>query len=213
LTRAGDHYLVIRRWGRSHRACCECGWTGHAWNDLRPAEADAWHHTYGDERIVDVAAISDPTVTATATGDVQVLGAVDTAPAGALRGPAVKVTSPAVPDADLTVADATPSGTVAGGPGSGGAHPSPSVETLVVKARALADSSAPHGRGTTDQLLQLAMNDRHLLQEASSQISELLRLHSRDSANTADSEWLQLLTARRLVQAALEKESVRSGLL
>jgi hypothetical protein len=155
---------------------------------------------YGDERIVDVSAISDPTVHASSTGDVQVIGATDTSPA-----PAVKATgAPATP--------ATGPVTIVEPARAGAPPPSASVQSLVGKARALADSSAPHGRGTTDELLRLAMNDRHVLEEASSQVSELLRRHSRDSANTADSEWLQLLTARRLLQAALEKESVHSGL-
>ncbi|HEX5265216.1 MAG TPA: hypothetical protein VFW24_00430 [Acidimicrobiales bacterium] len=48
------HSVVVERRGTAHRACCTCGWSGHSWNELRPAEADAWHHVHGDERIVDV---------------------------------------------------------------------------------------------------------------------------------------------------------------
>jgi hypothetical protein len=36
--------------------------------------------------------------------------------------------------------------------------------------------------------------------------------HSRRSASTADSEWLQLITAKRLLQEALEQEDTRSYL-
>ena len=52
-TSTGEHIVVIERRGTAHTARCGCGWAGHPWNELRPAEADAWHHTYGDSRVVE----------------------------------------------------------------------------------------------------------------------------------------------------------------
>src|SRR5579875_3905984 len=53
VARSQGHDVTIERRGRSHRAICVCGWESHAWTELRPAEADAWHHAFGDA-IVDV---------------------------------------------------------------------------------------------------------------------------------------------------------------
>jgi hypothetical protein len=88
----------------------------------------------------------------------------------------------------------------------------PSVERLVNRARALADSPSPYRQQAVSDLWHLAAEDRALVQAAISEIGELLRRHSRRSAGTADSEWLQLITARRLLQEALEQEDTRSFL-
>lgn len=178
MSRGGDHRLTIERRGRSHRACCVCGWAGHAWNELRPAEADAWHHLFGDESVVDISAGGD-----------RVDRGVD-------RPTSVPLDPP---------------------PGPAGASPEPgrrlpSVERLVNRARALADSPSPYRQQAVSDLWHLAAEDRALVQAAISEIGELLRRHSRRSAGTADSEWLQLITARRLLQEALEQEDTRSFL-
>ncbi|HEX4862952.1 MAG TPA: hypothetical protein VFV02_02705 [Acidimicrobiales bacterium] len=80
------------------------------------------------------------------------------------------------------------------------------VVGLVGKARSFADSPSPYSRPAIGELWKLAGEDRALLQAAVSEIDELLRRHSRVSAHTADSEWLQLITAKRLLQHALEQE-------
>lgn len=166
MTRGGDHRVTILRRGRSHTARCSCGWNSHAWNELRPAEADAWHHIYGDSVIVDVAAIPDE------------------------RGPdgpvGHEVEAPVVP--------------VAGDPRSG------AVERLVQKARTLADRPSPYAREAVAELWRVAAQDRLLVQAAISEIGELLSVHSRRSAGAADSEWLQLITAKRLLGEALAHE-------
>lgn len=168
-----DHQVVIQRRGRSHRAWCRCGWKGHAWNELRPAEADAWHHVFGDGSIVDVTSVRDP-------GD--------------------PFSEPTTHPSD---------GVLSGSPrdrAMDGARRSRVVAALVGKSRSFADSPSPYRSQATGDLWKLAGEDRSLLQAAVSQIDELLRRHSRVSAHTADSEWLQLITAKRLLQHALEQE-------
>jgi hypothetical protein len=170
--------LIIERRGRSHRACCVCGWAGHAWNELRPAEADAWHHLFGDDSVVDI------------------LTGAERADRGLERPVSVPL------DADSGPANSVPE--------SG--RRLPSVERLVNRARTLADSPSPYRQQAVSDLWHLAAEDRALVQAAISEIGELLRRHSRRSAGTADSEWLQLITARRLLQEALEQEDTRSFL-
>lgn len=167
---AGDHQVAIQRRGRSHRAWCRCGWKGHAWNELRPAEADAWHHVFGDGSIVDVTSVRDP-------------GNPFSEPVAAPEGP----DSPR----DKALEQARRSRLVGG---------------LVGKARSFADSPSPYKRQAIGDLWKLAGEDRSLLRSAVSEIDELLRRHSRVSAHTADSEWLQLITSKRLLQHALEQE-------
>jgi hypothetical protein len=143
---------------------------------LRPAEADAWHHLFGDDSLVDISA------------------GADRADRGLERPASVSL-------------DATP------GPANAPAESVrrlPSVERLVNRARALADSPSPYRQQAVSDLWHLAAEDRALVQAAISEIGELLRRHSRRSAGTADSEWLQLITARRLLQEALEQEDTRS---
>ena len=168
MSRADEHRVVIERRGRSHRACCDCGWTGHAWNELRPAEADAWHHVFGDACVVDVNAVG-----------------------ASVHG--------AIPN-----------------PGSGrpvpGSNPrSPSVESVVNRARALADSPAPYSHQAVHDLWRFASEDQTLLQAAISEIADLLWRHSQRSAGTADSEWLQLITAKRVLQETIEHKESRSS--
>ena len=171
-----EHRVVIERHGRSHRACCACGWNGHRWNELRPAEADAWHHVFGEEAVVDLSTIT----------------ASDEAGAGhgsRLLGAAI---------APSVVADP--------------ARKSPSLESLISRARAFADSPSPYRKQAVAELGRIAAEDRALVQAAISEISELLWRHSRRSASTADSEWLQLITAKRLLQETLDSEDAGSYL-
>lgn len=176
MSRGGDHHVIIRRWGRSHTASCPCGWSGHAWNDLRPAEADAWEHIYGDERILDAAAIPGP-------GE-EVYGGSATLHLDPLAG---DQPAPA-------------------GPARAGAAPG----ELVRRARELAGSPSPYGRQGPTELWNLSGGDRSSVQAAVSEISELLAAHSRRSAGTADGEWLDLITAKRLLEESLRESGVGS---
>jgi len=157
VAKAGEHTMIIERRGRSHQAHCRCGWSGHAWNELRPAEADAWHHVFGESCIVDS-------------------GRATAAPAAAL------------PTYELPSLDAA-------------------IERLVTRARALAQSSSPYGEQAVGELRRLSGGDRKLAHAAIDQLSELLRRHSRQSKSTADSEWLTLRTARRLLEESLAHEA------
>jgi hypothetical protein len=77
----------------------------------------------------------------------------------------------------------------------------------------LADSPSPHRQQAAGELWRFAAEDPDLLQAAISEIGDLLRRHSRRSGSTADSEWLQLITAKRLLQTTLEQdEDTRSYL-
>lgn len=182
MARGGDHQVIIRRWGRSHTASCPCGWSGHAWNDLRPAEADAWEHLYGDERIVDTAAIPGP-------GE-ETVGASKTLYLDALFE--ARPDAPDAPDPH--------------GPGRAGAAPG----ELARRARELAGSPSPYGRQGPTELWNLAGGDRSVVHAAVSEISGLLAAHSRRSAGTADGEWLELITAKRLLNESLRESGVRS---
>jgi hypothetical protein len=151
---------------------------GHPWNELRPAEADAWHHVFGDDSIVDISAIAgraDRTVEQPATGSFE-------APVSS------------------------------GSASSESVRRLPSLESLVNRARALADSPSLYRQQAVSELWRLAAEDRALLEAAMSEIGDLLKRHSRRSASTADSEWLQLITAKRLLQETLEQEDTRSYL-
>jgi len=151
---------------------------GHPWNELRPAEADAWHHVFGDDSLVEISAIAGPADRAlqeTASGSLD-------APVGPGSAPTESV------------------------------RRLPSLESLVHRARALADSPSLYRQQAVSDLWRLAAEDRALLEAAMSEIGDLLMRHSRRSASTADSEWLQLITAKRLLQEALEQEDTRSYL-
>jgi hypothetical protein len=175
---AGEHEVVIERRGLSHRACCACGWTGHAWNELRPAEADAWHHLFGDDRVIDVAALASSVAGAAAR------------PAWAGEGHDVAGARRRLPEPIRRL---------------------PSLESLVNRARALADSPSPYRHQAADELWRFAAEDRALLEAAVSEIGDLLWRHSRRSASTADSEWLQLITAKRLLQETMQQEDSGSS--
>lgn len=167
-----EHQVVIQRRGRSHRAWCRCGWKGHAWNELRPAEADAWHHVFGDASIVDTTSVRDPS--------------------DPFSEPVVAERVPGSPrDRALETA-----------------RRSRVVNALVGQSRSFADSPSPYNRQATGELWRIAGEDRTLLQSAVSEIDELLRRHSRVSAHTADSEWLQLITAKRLLQHTFEQQDL-----
>lgn len=163
MSLAHEHRVMIERRGRSHKCVCSCGWTGHAWNELRPAEADAWHHVYGDEVIVDISSIPD-----------------ERSPAGGGRG--------------------GPQSTYGG---AAGGDRSRAVEQLVRQARELADRPSPYTKDSAPELWRLSGNDRVLVQAAVAELVELLARHDRRSAGAADSEWLQLITAKRLLTDAL----------
>lgn len=158
LTR--DHRVTIERRGRSHKCVCSCGWKSHAWNELRPAEADAWHHVYGDAVVVDVSAIPDER---------------------------------SVPLGPGTQGGATP----------GGQRGGRAVENLVHQARELAGRPSPYTRGAAPELWRQAGGDPVVVQAAIAELVELLARHDRHSAGAADSEWLQLITAKRLLADAL----------
>jgi hypothetical protein len=162
-----DHRVTIERRGRSHRAVCVCGWTSHSWNELRPAEADAWHHVFGDEVIIDILAIPDD-----------------------------------------RSSDALSGGSGRGGGGAGAlaamqAARSLAVEQLVRHAQDLAARPSPYSREAAPELWQAADHDALRIQSALTEIEELLAWHDRQNARAADSEWLQLITAKRLLFQAL----------
>jgi hypothetical protein len=88
----------------------------------------------------------------------------------------------------------------------------PPVAELINRARALADSPSPYGKQAVPDLWMLAAEDSVAIEAAISEIGELLLRHSRRTASTADSEWLQLITAKRLLQEALvEHEDIRTS--
>jgi hypothetical protein len=169
----GEHDVFIERRGLSHRACCACGWMGHAWNELRPAEADAWHHLFGDNRVIDVAALASSV-------------------AGAAARPGWVAPGHAGVGARRHLAEPT--------------RRLPSLESVVNRARALADSPSPYRHQAVRELWRFAAEDRALLEAAIAEIGDLLWRHSRRSASTADSEWLQLITAKRLLHGLLQQE-------
>ncbi|HEX9529814.1 MAG TPA: hypothetical protein VF954_01655, partial [Acidimicrobiales bacterium] len=65
----------------------------------------------------------------------------------------------------------------------------------------------PYGEQAAGELRRLSGGDRKLAHAAIDQLSELLRRHSRQSKSTADSEWLTLRTARRLLEESLAHEA------
>ncbi|HET9733021.1 MAG TPA: hypothetical protein VFP54_10140 [Acidimicrobiales bacterium] len=173
MTLTQDHRVTIERRGRSHKCVCSCGWTSHSWNELRPAEADAWHHVFGDDVIVDVSSIPDER----------------SVPAGS--GPRPGGVGPS-----------------AGRPADGGDR---AVEQLVRQARELADRPSPYTRGAAAELWRQAGEDPVLVQAAITELVELLARHDRRSAGAADSEWLQLITARRLLAEAAAVDDTPGG--
>ena len=160
---ADEHLVVIERRGTAHTARCRCGWSGHSWNELRPAEADAWHHTFGDSRVVEARPVRHE-----------------------------------------------PWSDIAGGPGA--ASPGDAAaERIVARALALAAGTSPHSRRTVEELVQMAGGDPAALRTALSEVIERLRRHSQRTAGAADHEWLQLRTARRLLEEAVAEHASVSG--
>jgi len=153
VTRAQDHVVTIERRGASHRARCECGWESHAWNELRPAEADAWHHVYGEDVIVDVAQKSHSSPPPSTIGTKQASTPVK-------------------------------------------------VEHLVRRARDLAGEPSPYGKNAHCELWDAADHDTVAVRAAAAEVEELLTRHNRQSLGTADNEWLDLMTAKRLLLLA-----------
>jgi hypothetical protein len=146
---------------------------GHAWNALRPAEADAWHHLFGEDRVIDVPALASSVAGAAAQSGLAARGY----PAAGRRSH--------LPEPTRRL---------------------PSLESLVNRARALADSPSPYRHQAVSELWRFAAEDRPLLEAAISEIGDLLWRHSRRSSSTADSEWLQLITAKRLLQETMQQE-------
>jgi len=155
VRRDQDHVVTIARRGRSHRALCACGWESHAWNELRPAEADAWHHVYGEDVIIDVTENSHAT-------------------------------------SGHSTVEATQ------------ASLSRTVENLVREARDLAGEPSPYAKKAYSELWTTADHDQVAVRAAVAEVQELLASHARQSLGTADSEWLELMTAKRLLLHALE---------
>jgi hypothetical protein len=83
----------------------------------------------------------------------------------------------------------------------------PSVESVVNRVRAIADGPSPYRHHAVGELRRFVADDRMVLQAALSEIGQLLAQHEQRSARTADSEWLQLITAKRLLQDTLEQEA------
>jgi hypothetical protein len=166
VERAQDHVVTIERRGRSHRAHCACGWESHAWNELRPAEADAWHHVYGEDVIVDVAEKAR-------------------VPSGHAAFEAKRNSS------------------------------SVTIEHLVRKAQDLAGEPSPYGKNAHFDLWDAAGHDPVAVRAAVAEVEELLANHNRQSLGTADRQWLELMTAKRLLLQALAvgDQSGRPGAL
>jgi hypothetical protein len=143
---------------------CGCGWRSHAWNELRPAEADAWHHVYGEEVIVDISAIPDERAV------------------GSSLGPAAQT---------ARAARHARSGTP------------PAVAGLVRQAQDLASRPSPYSRDAAPDLWRTAEESDVTIHAAIGEIEELLSRHDRQSSGAADSEWLMLITAKRLLVEAL----------
>lgn len=154
MDQARDHVVTIERRTRSHRAVCVCGWESHAWTELRPAEADAWHHAFGDAAVVDVSQQSQ-----------------------------------AAPERH------TPTQAPEARPQD--------MEQLVRTARELAGGPSPYSRNTSVELWDAAGRDADAVHKAVAEVEALLATHERKSLGTADGEWLDLMTAKRLLLHAL----------
>lgn len=181
MTRAQDHRVTIERRGRSHRAVCQCGWGSHAWNELRPAEADAWHHVFGDDPVVDMAAVPEDKPVAAKSP------AAGRRRAGREAPPAAAI-DPSQEEAPVVEVELVRSRV---------------VDRLVRHAQDLAASPSPYSRGATTELWRGAGEDSEVVRAALAEIEHLLARHERQSNRAADHEWLQLITAKRLLHQAL----------
>ena len=161
--------MIIRRRGRSHRCRCSCGWTGRAWNELRPAEADAWEHVYGTDCIVDLDTV------------------------GGLESDAL--------DSEWSEprADRPHAGRELVGAFTKSTATLAKVEELIRHARSVAGGPSPYSQHARDEIWHLAARDPTVIRSAISEVDELLERHSRRNASTADAEWLELITTKRLL--------------
>jgi hypothetical protein len=169
LARGGDHLehrVIIRRRGRAHRCSCSCGWTGRAWNELRPAEADAWEHVFGPDCIVDMDSVAKLEDRLEA------------------RRPAPELVAALVRTGSSPAA----------------------VDKLVRHARSVANRPSPYSHHACEEIWRIADHDPAAIQSAIAEVDELLARHSRRSASTADAEWLELITTKRLLADSLESD-------
>jgi hypothetical protein len=134
---------------------------------LRPAEADAWHHIYGETVIVDLSSSTQP---------------------------------PPAPTPQQTDPDR-----------------SQAVELLVRQAQDLAAKPSPYARSAAPELWRSSGQDMVAIRSAVSKVEGLLARHDRQASRAADSEWLQLITAKRLLLQAVamgeKEEEARRALL
>lgn len=84
------------------------------------------------------------------------------------------------------------------------ASQSRTVEQLVRKARDLAGTPSPYGKKAHSELWHAADHDPGILQAAVAEVETLLNRHDRQSSHTADGEWLDLITAKRLLLQAMD---------
>jgi hypothetical protein len=77
------------------------------------------------------------------------------------------------------------------------------VDELVRHAQDLASRPSPYSKDAAPELWKAAEENIVALQAAVAGIEELLSKHDRQSAGTADSEWLMLITAKRLLFEAI----------
>ncbi|HMC51513.1 MAG TPA: hypothetical protein VKI64_02050 [Acidimicrobiales bacterium] len=163
MTETGKHSASIEQRRDVYIAICTCGWRGPRARVLREAEADAWHHQFGDGRVV----VLD--------------NARSTARSPSRAAKAGPEAPPPAADGDAEV-----------------------VDRLVSRARELARSSAPHRPGVTRELQTMARGSTARLERARSTIVELLHKHDQASGGAADSQWLELHTAKRILDAAAD---------
>jgi hypothetical protein len=159
VSEVGKHSASIEQRRNVFIAICTCGWRGPRARVLRDAEADAWHHQFGESRLV----------------------VLDASRAAAYASSPSAEPPWMVNDEDSEV-----------------------VGQLVSRARELARSSAPHRPGVTRELQTMAEGSTARLERARSVVVELLQRHDQDSYGAADSQWLELHTAKRLLDAAAD---------
>lgn len=147
---------------------------GHAWNELRPAEADAWEHVYGSDCIIDLDTIAGP---------------------DAEWNPESDLPGRSLPASELVTVLAR-----------GGSSPT-AVDNLIRHARAVASSPSPYSPHAREEIWHLAAHDPSAIRSAITEVDVLLARHSQRNASTADAEWLELITTKRLLSHTLESET------
>lgn len=83
------------------------------------------------------------------------------------------------------------------------AEPSDLVDAIVRCARQLAAGTAPMSQASKDELWAVA-GSRFELEEARARLGALLESTSTDNLGTADEQWLEIMTARHLLDATLK---------